>query len=445
MPGRAPQQTIAAQNLGIQVVTSPGGITAWLVEDHMVPVVSLQFALRGGSALDPEAKAGLANLVASTLDEGAGDMEASDFHQALEDQSIYLSFSAARDEFRGGVKTLTANAAEAWRLLSLALTAPRFDAAEVARVKEQILSDIQHHYSDPSWVASRSLNDVIFTGHAYRLPGSGFEHTVAGITPDDLHSWMTARMGRDQLMVAVAGDISAAALAPLLDQIFGTLPARTVPFELPVVRLAAAGKNFVVTRNIPQTRLIMTQFGIPRSDADWYAAAILNYVLGGGGFNSRLMLEVREKRGLTYGVDTQLRHYDHANLLMVSAATSNASAAEAIRIIKEEWQKMASGGVTADELRDAQTYLTGALPLALTSTDKIADFILQLQLEELGIDYPAERLRKLNAVTQTDVARVAKRLLDPAALTLIAVGEPENLEKAEYLPDPALQGAQHAA
>lgn len=430
-------QTAIAANPNIQVVTSPGGITAWLVEDHMVPVISMQFAFRGGSALDPVAKAGLANLVASTLDEGAGDMDAETFHQTLEDQSIYLSFSASRDEFRGGIKTLKTNANEAWRLLNLSLTQPRFDEDEVARVKEQIASDIQHNYSDPQWVAYRTMNNTIFAGHPYHLPSQGFENTVHKITAEDLRAWVHDRLGRDQLLVSVAGDISAAELAPVLDQIFGALPEKAKAYQLPAATLAGTGKNYVVHRKIPQTRLIMVQQGISRSDPDWHAATIMNYVLGGGGFNSRLMLEVREKRGLTYGVDTQLQNYDRANMLMVGAATANANAAEAIRIIKEEWQKMADHGISADELKDAQTYLTGALPLALTSTDKISDFVLQLQLEDLGIDYPQQRIEKLNAVTVEDVAHVAKRMLDEKSLTLIAVGDPQNLAHSISTPDPA--------
>jgi len=424
-------------NLPITIVTSPGGITAWLVEDRMVPVVSLQFAFRGGSALDPADKVGLANLAASTLDEGAGDLPAMAFHGALEDQSIYLSFSARRDDFHGGVKTLHDNAGEAWRLLTLALTQPRFDNEEVSRVKEQLISDIQHHYADPSWVAQRTLNKMIYAGHPYQQPTSGFEETVALLTSDDLRTWVKERMARDNLIVGVCGDISAADLASLLDQIFGALPAKSKPFELPKVTLAATGENFTVMRSIPQTRVVMAQSGISRSDSDWFAAMVMNYVLGGGGFNSRLMMEVREKRGLTYGVSSQLSHHKYSNILSVGAATSNENAAEAIRIIKSEWQTMANDGISAEELKNAQTYLTGSLPLALTSTDKIADFILHLQTEHLGIDYPARRLEKLNAVTRADVAQVAKRLLNPEALTLVAVGQPQNLINSIAAPDPA--------
>ncbi len=423
--------------LPIQIITSPGGITAWLVEDRLVPVISFQFAFRGGSALDPAAKAGLSNLAAHTLDEGAGDLPATEFHQAMEDQSIYLSFSAGRDEFRGSVKTLTDNAGEAWRLLTLALTAPRFDEDEVERVKEQLISDIQHHYADPNWVAHRTMNKIIYDGHPYSQPTAGFEDTVDALTADDLRAWMPERMARDNLVVSVCGDISAVDLAPLLDQIFGALPAKSQAFELPDVTLAGVGKNFIVTRAIPQTRVVMIQEGIARTDPDWFAAMVMNYVLGGGGFNSRLMLEVREKRGLTYGVSSQLYHHKYANAMGVGAATSNENAAEAIRIIKSEWATMAADGVTDEELRNAQTYLTGSLPLALTSTDKIADFVLHLQLEYLGIDYPARRLEKLNAVTRADVARAAKRLLKPENLTLVAVGQPQNLLDTIAAPDPA--------
>ena len=433
----------AAAAVDVQVVQSPGGITAWLSQDHTVPVISMQFAFRGGTVLDGDAQAGLANLVASTLDEGAGNLRAAAFHEALEDQSIYLSYSASRDELRGSVKTLTANAEDAWRLLTLSLVRPRFDAKEVERVKEQIISDITHSYSDPKWAAMRSMNDIIYAGHPYHNPGQGYVHTVKKIMPDDLRAWTRARMARDQLVVAVSGDITPTDLAELLDKVFGQLPPTAEQQPLSPVVLQGGGKDFVVERDLPQTRLLMVQPLLPRNDPDWYAAAIMNYTLGGGGFNSRLMLEVREKRGLTYGVDTQMLHYNHANVMMVSAATANSTAAEAVALIKSEWARMRDDGITVDELKDAQTYLTGALPLALTSTDQIASFLLQVQLQGLGKDYVGQRNDLFWAVTVEDVARVAKKWLRPEAMTLVAVGAPDDLASAVKIVDPAKTGLQN--
>ncbi len=427
----------AAPSMPITEIVSPQGVTAWLVEDHSVPVISLQFAFRGGMALDPAGKAGLANLVASTLDEGAGDLDSDAFNAALEDDSIYLSYSASRDEFRGAVKTLTVNKDQAFDLLTLSLAQPRFDADDVTRVKQQIISDIRNNLSDPGWIGYRTLNDIIYAGHPYNQPGQGTIKSVETLQPADLRKFVNARLARDQLLVTVAGDITAAELAPLLDGIFGKLPAKAAPFTVADADIKGVGKNYVVNRALPQTRIILVAKTIARSDPDWYAATVMNYVLGGGGFNSRLMQEVREKRGLTYGVDSQIQHYDHANIMLVSASTNNDSAAKAVDLIKQEYRTMAAGGITADELKDAQTYLTGALPLALTSTDKIADFLMQIRLEGLGRDYPAERLQKLQAVTQADVARVAKRLLNDKDLTLIAVGAPKNLPNADIVIDPA--------
>ena len=426
--------------MNIEEVTSSKGIKAWLLHDNSVPVIAMSFAYRqAGAAYDQPGQMGLANLTASMLDEGAGDLDSEAFNAALEDDAINLSYSADRDEFRGEIKTLSINRIRAGELLSLSLNQPRFDAKDVKRVVEQIVSDLQYQVMDTGWVAYRTANNTVLAGHPYHQPSQGTVKTLRALKANDLRNYTRQHLTRDQLVIGVAGDITAAQLSIWLDDIFGALPLKAdkPATKLPEVKLQAAGKTYIVSRNVPQSKVVMVEQGIKRTDPAWYAANIMNYVLGGGGFNSRLMHEVREKRGLTYGVDSQLSHYDFADMITVGASTSNESTAQAIGVIKEEWAKLAAHGITENELKDAKTYLTGVLPLSLTSTDKIASFVMRMQLDHLPRSYPDDRTKALNAVTQDEVAKLAKRILKADDLTTIIVGSPANISNATELPDPA--------
>lgn len=420
---------LPASAIDIERVVSPGGVEAWLVRDTKNPIIALQFAFPGGTERDPEGKLGLAVLTASTLDEGAGDLDAQAFQGKLDENSIQLGFSAGRDGFSGQVTTLRETQDVAFDLLRLALTRPRFDAEAVERMRNQMLTSLRRAQADPNYWASMAFNETMFPGHPYGRPQRGTAQTLAAITRDDLVNFARTRLGRQGLRVAVSGDISAAELAPLLDRLFGDLPAKAdlTPVADTVAAPGAAGKIIAVPRPIPQTVMQLAHAGLDRQDPDWYAATILNYVLGGGGFSSRLMEEVREKRGLTYGIGSNLASFDHANLISVNGSTSNDKAAEALSVTKQIWGDVAKNGITEAELRDAQTYLTGSFPLQFTNNGAIAGLLLQVQRDELGIEYLNKRNDLLNAVTLADVKRVAARLLDPAKLTTILVGNPTGI------------------
>lgn len=411
----------------IERVVSPGGIEAWLVRDQKNPVISLQFAFDGGSALDPQNKLGLATMVAATLDEGAGSLDSQAFQKTLEDNSIGLSFGAGRDSFGGGLTTLVETRETAFDLLRLALTQPRFDADAVERIRGQMTAGLKRSQADPNYWAQLTFSSTLFPDHPYGRPARGTLETVPAITRDDLAGFVKARLARDTLKVAVAGDISPQDLATVLDRVFGGLPAKAAPFAVADVQPKAAGETVLVPRPIPQTIMVMGQAGISRQDPDWYAASVLNYVLGGGSFSSRLMEEVREKRGLTYGVSSGLQSLDHTALVTVGGSTVNAKAGQAIDLIKQIWGEVGQKGITEAELNDAKTYLTGSFPLQFTSNGAIAGILMEVQQEKLGIDYLNRRNDLINAVTLADVQRVAKRLLDPARLTTIVVGQPEGV------------------
>ncbi len=411
----------------VQEAVSAKGITAWLVEDHTNPIISVNFAFRGGSALDPHGKDGVANLVSATLDEGAGDMDGETFQRRLEDLSISLSFSAGLDTFSGRMRTLTRNRDDAFGLLKLAITRPRFDPEAVERIRSQVLAGLRRASENPRRLANRAMFQTVFPDHPYGRPTDGTLETVPVIKIADLKAFAARRLARDNLVIGVVGDITAAELKTLLDTTFGELPATAEPWEVPDVIAAAAGKRVVIEKPIPQSVIRFGHAGIKREDPDFYAAYVMNYVLGGGGFESRLHHEVREKRGLAYSAFSYLAPLDHSALIVGGAGTANAQASQTIDIVRAEWKRMAEQGLSEIELEDAKTYLTGSYALRFGSSPRIAAMLTGVQLENLGRDYFDIRNSLIEKVTLDDANRVAKSLLRPENLTLVVVGQPENI------------------
>jgi|AntRauTorcE11897_2_1112592.scaffolds.fasta_scaffold01526_3 zinc protease len=424
----------AEKVLDIQSLETDSGIDIWLVEDHNTPIIALDFSMPGGLALDDMDMPGRAYLVSILLDEGAGDMDSQTFQKALADQSISLGFSAGRDFFTGGLKTLTHNLDTAANLLNLALTEPRFDADAIARMKQSTKASIQQNLSDPGWIAARSYNGLLFEGSAYSLPGQGTLESLEEISRKDLQSFTKSQFVKQNLKVAIAGDITTEDAKALVSRIFDDLP-KDSPEALPKnnVEFQNLGKIFLYHFSNPQTHIIAGHKGIAVTDEDWPTAQLINYSLGGGGFDSRLMEEIREKRGLTYGVSSYLASMKHAPMIQVSLSTSSENAAESLSILKKEWARMATTGPTEEELENAKSYLTGSLLLNLTSTDSIASALNGLQQYGFDADYINRRNDRLNAVTIDQARVVAGRLLDPDELMTITVGEPAGLEPDKHL------------
>ncbi|GAB4225931.1 MAG: pitrilysin family protein [Methyloligellaceae bacterium] len=409
----------------IQRVVSPGGIEAWLVENHDVPLIALQFAFEGGSVQDPEGKSGLANFVSGMLDEGAGDLTSTAFQERQEELAIRMRFSASRDHFSGSFQTLTENREEGLEMLRLALNEPRFDADATERVRKQILTGLKFDENDPRKVASKEWFRLAFAGHPYANPVEGTEKSVSAITRDDLRAYVKRIFARDTLKIGVVGDISAAELAPLLDTVFGGLRKKAQLRPIPEAKPVMGPRRKVIEMNVPQSTVQFGHQGLKRKDKDFIPAYVLNYILGGGGFNSRLTEEVREKRGLAYSVYSYLSPYRYAAIYVGAVATENRSVGKSVEVIEGELRRMAERGPTAEELKNAKRYLTGSYPLRFDTSSKIASQLLGVQLEDLGIDYIDTRNDKVNAVTLEDVRRVAKRLLKADGLIVVIVGKPE--------------------
>jgi zinc protease len=411
----------------IQRVKSPGGIEAWLVEDHSVPVIALRMAFRGGSAEDPADRLGLANMTARMLDEGAGDLDAQAFRTLLDNNSIGLGFDDARDIVTGYVKTLSVNRALAFDLLALALTKPRFEAEALDRMRSSVLARLKRQTGDPDYLAGRLWWRNAFPTDAYGRPTEGTVESVSKIDAADLRGFVERRLARDNLVVGVVGDIKAEELAPALDRIFGGLPPRSQPALMEDLRPKTAGSIFVVDRENPQSVIVFGEAGLKRNDPDFYAALVMNHILGGGAFSSRLYREVRDKRGLAYSIYTYLNPMDEAGLIMGGVATENSRVGETIATIRDVWTAMAMTGATAKELGEAKSYLTGSFALQFDNTDQIARLLVSIQLDDLGIDYIDRRNGFIAAVSLPDVMRVARRVLDAKALTFAVVGQPQGL------------------
>jgi zinc protease len=416
-----------AQAMKIQVVKSPGGITAWLVEEHSVPLIALRFAFEGGTAQDPEGKEGLSNFLAGMLDEGAGELTAKEFQERVEEIAMRMSFEDSRDAFYGSFETLTENRDKAAALLALALGKPRFDTDAVERVRGQLEASLAYAARDPNRVASEQWAAMAFPNHPYGRPATGTPASLKGITREDIAGFWSRTFARDNLRVVAVGDIDAATLAGLLDRVFGTLPAKAQLAPVAPVEPAAVDNQKVIEMAVPQS---VARFGLPampRKDKDFITAFVLNTILGGGSMSSRLYEEVREKRGLAYSVHTSVQPYKQTSIFAGGVATKNEEIAQSLDVIRAELARFAAEGPTEKELADAKSYLTGSFALRFDSNAKIANQLLWIQQEELGLDYVDRRNGEIDAVTLADVKRVAKRLFDGKELIVTIVGKPVGL------------------
>jgi zinc protease len=414
----------------VEAVKSASGITAWLVRDSLNPIISMRVLIRnGGSVLDPKDKEGLARFVAALLDEGAGDLDSQAYQRKLEDLSISLEFEAGSDHLSIALRTLRRNRAEAFELLKLALARPRFDPEPVERIRAQLLTSLARRSVRPGYIAGRTFWHNAFPKHPYGRPSRGTPATIKAIGKADLQAYMKARVARDALVIGVTGDISPEELKAVLDKTFADLPAHAAPVNVPTVAPATKGMLTVIRRPFPQSVVIFGEPGPSRKDKDFYAAFVMNHILGGGSFSSRLYQEVREKRGLAYSVSSNLNPMRHTAMITGSVATQNARVAETIRQIRLQWKRMAENGATAQELKDAKLYLTGSYPLRFVNTAQIAGSLAWLQMLGLGRDYFEKRNKIIESVTLADVRRAAKRFLDADKLYFVVVGQPVGLKK----------------
>lgn len=412
----------------IQTVKSPGGIEAWLVEEHSVPLMAMRFAFDGGNSQDTAGKEGLANFLTAMMDEGAGDLTAIQFQQRVEEIAMRMGFDDSRDALYGSFETLTENRDASVELLRLAINQPRFDADAMERIRGQLLAGLAFAAKDPDRVASREWFSAAFPNHPYGRPAAGTVESLAKITREDLEGYRKRVFAKDTLKVAVVGDVDAVTLGKILDRVFGDLPEKADLAPVPFVEPKKGGSFEVVEMPVPQSVATFGVAGIMRKDPDFIPAFVMNHILGGGGFSSRLMEEVREKRGLAYSVYSYLQPYQHTSIFAGGVATKNDEIGQSLDVIRAELTRMATDGPTPEELENAKSYLVGSYPLRFDTNSKIANQLLGIMQDGLGIDYIDERNSLIEAVTLEDVKRAAARILGTNDLITTVVGQPKNLK-----------------
>lgn len=419
---------LPASAMEIKQVTSPGGIKAWLVTSKTVPLIAMSFSFEGGSTLDPKGKEGTANFLTGMMDEGADDLDGTAFQTKRDDIAMKLRFSAGLDRFEGSFQTPSKDRAAAFDLLKKALTKPRFENEAMERVRQQFLVAAQNSADEPNDIASKAAMKLAFGDHPYSRSTDGNEDSIKSITPADLRAFHQAVFTQAGLKISVVGDIDEAELAKVLDEVFGRLPKGPLPPQAAEVKVAQGPMVKVIDRDIPQSIVVLGAQGIKRDDPEFFAAFVMAQILGGGDFGTRLTSEVREKRGLTYGISYGLSPLAHAGGYIGGFSTRNEKAGEALSVVRDTIRKMAEQGPTQQELDDAKTFLTGSYALRFDSNEKIADQLLgQLQTGQ-PIDYFNTRNSKINAVTLDQVKAQAKRLLDADKLIVVVVGKPEGIQ-----------------
>ena len=409
---------LPARAIEIQEVVSPKGVRAWLVEDGSVPLISMRFSLKGGTSQDPSGKEGLANLMTGLFDEGAGDLKSDAFQERMDNLGAEMSFSATQDSVSGGIRMLAENRDAVTGLLALAVNKPRFDQDAVDRIRQQVVASIEASQRDPSTIASRKFSEVLYGSHPYARPNDGTVKSLQSIARDDLVNFHRKNFARDHLTIGVVGAINAKDLGALLDKVFGELPAMAELVPVPDAKLAL-GTTTSLNFDMPQTSISFVYPAIPRKDPEFFAAYLMNHILGGG-FTSRLYAEVREKRGLAYSVSSSMILRDHVSALMISTATRPDKAQESLKIIREQVAAMAADGPTEEELAAAKSFLKGSYAVNnLDSSAAIAETLVSLQEAGLPRDYIDKRSELIDAVTLDQVKAIAKKLLEAEPAILI--------------------------
>jgi len=416
-----------AAEIAIQPVATPDGNAAWLVEEHSIPFVSIELIFTGGAAIDPEGQSGAVSLMTALLNEGAGDMDALQYASALESLAGSVSFSAGRDSVTLSIRALSENRDQVVDLAILALTEARFDAASLERVRGQMVASLERDVRDPDTIAQRAFAELGYAGHPYANAPDGSPESVANLSRDTILDAHRTAFSRDLAYVGAAGDITPQELALIVDRILADLPVSSTPLPEYQSFAAPAGVS-VIDYPGPQSVIQFGHAGMFYDDDDFMAAYLINTAFGGGGFGSRLMSELREERGLTYGVYTSLSSYRFGDSYVGRFSTANETAGEAIDLIRAQYEWLANGGITQDELDRVQTYLTGAYALRFDGNESIAGIMASMQFQGYPLDYVNIRNDLVRAVTLEDIRRVSARLAQPDALRFVVVGQPQGIE-----------------
>jgi zinc protease len=409
--------------------TTPNGMTVLVLEQHFLPIVELHALIKTGSAQDPPEKAGLANLVASLLDEGTTTRTSKQLAEQIDFVGGSLAVKASEDFTTASARVLKKDVDLGFTLLADILMRPAFPKQEFERVRSQVLGEIASDNDDPGHVAMKAFNQLVFHNHPYRWPANGTEETLPKITLADVQNFYAREYLPNQVILAIVGDITGELATALVQTHFGAWkkgnpPAKTIKKPNAIEKKAVQ----LIDKDLTQSTIVLGHGGISRTNPDFYAVTVMNHILGAGGFSSRLMDSIRDKQGLAYGI---MSHYDARSMpgsFWVNLQTRTEATNQAITGVLAEMKAIREAPVTDQELAEAKSFLMGSFPLRLDSTAKLAQVLAQVEFYGLGFDYFTQYPKWIERVTKDDVQRVARQYLDPQHYALVVVG---NLAKAK--------------
>lgn len=416
---------MAQAEMSVETTRIRNGVRAWYASNSSVPVVHVQITFEGaGSASDPAGRAGRAAIVAAMLTEGAGTMDSIAFQRALEDKAIDLSIESSEDRLSIHLHTLHENAARAGELLALALSQPRFDEADLARVKTQTRSVLSRLEESPAYNASRKFNEVAFAGHPYATPHYGTNESLEAISVQDLRDYMATYITRGNVLITAAGDVNARLLDTMLAPVVRTLGSNDAE-PVPVTRISmqGAGQSLTVPMKVPQSSVMFAAASVPRSDPRFYPLYLLNEILGGNALTSRLAKGIRVDKGLVYGISSGLNERSGTSLLSGSFASRTEQTAGATDAVKAILNEIRQRGVSTQECEDARAHVLGAFPLQLDSSRDVAGILMMMRIYNLGTDYLSERQEKFASVRCGEISALAKEFLAPERFLFVTAGD----------------------
>lgn len=410
----------------VQEVKTSTGITAWLIEDHSLPLIAVKGAVKyAGSAYGEKNLDGLPSLATSMLMEGAGEYDDKAFQELLDEHGIRMGFEAEQDHMFFAMETLSEQSAKAFEVLGLAMAKPRMDKESFARVRQDRLAQLDLMMAKPEYVSSVYFQQQVYADHPYAYVQDGTPESIAKITLEDASRFIKEHMVRDRLVLAVIGDVTPEQLKALMEQAFSALPetAKGDAERLLDVHYSNLGKSWEKSLDVPQSVVVFGLPAVARNDARFYAAYIVNYMLGGGGLSSRLSQSIREREGLSYYVYSGLQLSEKASILRGALASRFDQADRAIALLQKEIADAGEKGFTQTELDAAKQYIMGSFPLSLDSGKEMANYLLSMQLQSLGQDYLEKRNGYIQNVALQEVNDVARQLLKPEKLMVVKVGK----------------------
>jgi len=407
-----------------KIIKTPGGLTAWYAYDPKTPVIAINFAFRGGARLDPAGKAGLSSFAAGILDSGTMNRDPKDFDAYKQDYAIQMGFSADSDQLGGALATLVPDKDKAFDLLHEVLATPRLKDDIFQIIMNQAKISLANVANEPSYLAGRKLQTMLFPNHPYRYPSEGLPETIDKITLKDVESFLKENLSKDRLVISVTGNISEGDAITALDKIFGSLPEKSAKPVDNQVKPVIDGSTEIIDMKIPQSMIYFVLPGITYDDPDFLKAALLMHIMGEEQ-SSRLFREVREKNGLAYAVSSTMVWMQDTGYIIGMVGTTKAKADQSMNIVKHEWAHLKKDGITAEELENAKTFMLHSYPLHFRNSSGISKILLGYQLFHRPVDYFQKREALIKAITLKEMNDFIARVIEPAKLTFVVVGRPD--------------------